>query len=257
MSPAPNEPVCGQHRRPLADVELPPSHCPSVSQSRSLSQAWPVSGRPVVTRLLRQTVARALAVDVAPEISRGPDPMQVPRWAVPIGSVCGASRSHAPQPGSAERSGEGVEHAAPCPGTGCRTRTPGPDAGRRRRRRAATHAAGTIRARRRLQRPGALRALLAPELAVRVLPVDVRDVVLEGAVVEHVGLRLARQSPLQSIVPLPVPVCWRQTAPKLGTGIGGIVILETATRPSWSKFAPEDGQIDLARAGRRVARSAP
>ena len=38
-----------------------------------------------------------------------------------------------------------------------------------------------------------------------------------------------------------------QTAPKLGTGIGGIVILETAHRPFLVEVAPEDGEIERAR----------
>src|SRR4029077_13078459 len=41
-----------------------------------------------------------------------------------------------------------------------------------------------------------------------------------------------------------------QMAPKLGTGVGGIAILEPATFPSWSKFRPrmerlsEPGPVD-------------
>src|SRR5262249_2831533 len=49
-------------------------------------------------------------------------------------------------------------------------------------------AAGTVRRGRGRERAGTAGPLLAAELAVRVLVV--RDVVLEGSVVEHVGLRL-------------------------------------------------------------------
>jgi hypothetical protein len=44
--------------------------------------------------------------------------------------------------------------------------------------------------------------------------------------------------PSQSTLPWPGPVCWKQIAPKLGTGTGGTMMEGTLTPPSPSVFRP-------------------
>src|SRR5262249_10517423 len=44
--------------------------------------------------------------------------------------------------------------------------------------------------------------------------------------------------PLQSMLPVPGPVCVKHTAPKLGTGTGGMVTVPTCTPDVWSKSKP-------------------
>ena len=110
------------------------------------------------------------------------------------------------------------------------------------------HAPRTVR-RWRLGRPRTLRTLLAPELAERVLVV--RHVILEGAVVEHVGLRLRRRRYSRSC--LARARLLDADGAEAGTGTGGIVMFETLTVPSWSKLRLEDGEVERAGAGRRGA----
>src|SRR5262249_48358877 len=146
-------------------------------------------GRAVVARLLGQTIARAVAVDVTPQ---------------PLPGTRSDARADMGELPLVERGQRGVARAAiggranDLPGDRVsrpllpralgvelarltHTRTVGTDAG-------FADAAGTVRRGRGRERAGTAGPLLAAELAVRVLVV--RDVVLEGSVVEHVGLRL-------------------------------------------------------------------
>src|SRR5262249_22718753 len=178
-----------QHRRPLADVEhiaraLAGRDAVAVERTRRVRV-----GRPVVTRLLGLTVARAVAGDVAPQtLPRAPSDPRAGMGELPLverrqrGVARAAIRGRAddlPRDGVTRwllPRALGVELARLT-----HKRAVGADAG-------LADAAGTVRRRRRRDRAGTGRPLLAAELAVRVLVV--RHVVLEGAVVEHVGLRL-------------------------------------------------------------------
>ena len=231
----PVRPALVQDRGALADVDLPVVAL-LVRVAVAIAGARGAGRRAAVARRLRETVARAVAVEVTPlALARAAHAPARAEMRHPDG--IGLRRREVARPRDERRPAHRVDHALLARALAVEL------AGLALVRAVRAHArlrlaARTLERRRRRERPRAVDPLPAAQLAGRVLgraaPGVVGHVVLQRAVVDQVGLALVlAASPLQSTVPLPGPFCWKHTAPKLGTSTGGMITFGTATCPSW------------------------